>query len=524
MIPDHTSFRVPGMPDERGAEPIFFEHEVNGGLTVRGAATTEAFEAALASSRLDDVTSLTIDSKCTLPALPANAARLSRLTRVWIESPAFVEWSSLYRLSTIETLILDKRIGSIADGIATMRGLRRFEADRAKSLTALPNDFAGLALERAKVAEPLLDALVAATERMPTFLAASSAMLGVDRIGDRLTIGARSKLGARWARTSQADVLRHMHDLEQLDAVTEVFVDAGSELEAWPAPLPNARALRVKSPLLRDWVSVFASMPTLESLGLEGNAGGSLDGISRLTKLRALHVRAKGLVALPNDLADAPQLETVTVPAPLRAGLTALDDARRARRVTRALARFEAWLTEHAPDYLAGLAPGRTDFADAEVALGRPVPREVRALYAWRDGDRRDDGRFVFWRSFASLDDAVARWQQLGAMRRAGEWTHDGVQPPAVWSEGWFPLLRWDNGWHLVLDLDGSWGGPPGRVIDVWLKDTDRTIRAPDLASFLEALCDALAHGVTGEDDVALARAPAPLAGYPVRKTIRDAL
>ncbi|NOJ79609.1 SMI1/KNR4 family protein [Myxococcus xanthus] len=522
-LPDHTLFRTPGAPDEQGAGTIFFEHHANGALKVRGAATVAALEAAIASELLDGVTDLTIEAKCALPALPANADRLSALTRVCIASSAFVDWSSLYRLKRVERLIVDKDVSALGDGIAAMRGLRRFESDRAKKLVGLPNDFASLALERANVAAPLVDALVTATEAMPSFLIASRAELGVELADDALTVGARSKLGARWTGTSQADVLRHLRDSGRLAAITRVFLDAGSELSAWPTdvPLPSVRYLRVKSPELREWSSVLA-LEAIEVLSLEGSAGGVLDGLSRLPRLREFHVRSKGLDALPADLPEAPSLEEVVVPAPLRAGLAPFEEARRARRVTRALARFEAWLAEHVPHYLAGLAPGRTDFVDAEVTLGRPLPRELRALYAWRDGDRRDDGRFVFWRSFASLTDALARGAELGAMARAGEWKEGGVQPPAVWAERWFPVLRWDNGWHLVVDLSGSWRGPAGQVIDVWMKDNDRVVRAPDLATYLEAMVDALAHGVTTDGDVALRVQPTSARGYPIRKTVRD--
>jgi cell wall assembly regulator SMI1 len=523
-LPDHTLFQSPNAPDEQGAGPIFFERRVNGSLHVGGAATVAALEAAIASELLDDVTELSIGAKCSLPGLPANVTRLTALKHVWVESSAFVDWPSLYRLEWVERLTLGKDVTALGEGISAMRGLRLFVSEHAKHLTRLPSDFAELSLAQARVAAPLLDALVAATEAMPSFLVGLRTELGLKLADDSLTIGARSKYGARWQATSQAEVLRHLRDAGLLAGVKGVLLDAGSELEAWPAdvPLPGVRELSVKSPAFRGWESLLA-FAGLEVLVLLGSAGEGLDSVSRLSRLRELHLRGKGLAALPADLPEAPSLEVVAAPAKLRAGLAPFEEARRARRVTRALERFEAWLAEHAPDYLAGLAPGRTDFADAEAALGRPLPRELRALYAWRDGDRKEDGRFVFWRLFSPLAEALKRWSDLGAMARAGEWKKHGVQPPAVWSERWFPVLRWDNGWHLVVDLSGSWRGPAGQVIDVWMKDDDRTIRAPDLATYLEALVEALQRGVADDGDVALRVPPASAPGYPIRRTIRDA-
>ena len=59
------------------------------------------------------------------------------------------------------------------------------------------------------------------------------------------------------------------------------------------------------------------------------------------------------------------------------------------RDIRPVLERFEAWLSEHAPDYLAGLAPGLDDGAIAAHAAASPwdLPEEVAALYRWRDGD-----------------------------------------------------------------------------------------------------------------------------------------
>lgn len=191
-------------------------------------------------------------------------------------------------------------------------------------------------------------------------------------------------------------------------------------------------------------------------------------------------------------------------------------------RMEQALPKFESWLRRVRPNYLAQLRPGRVEFDSATEALGRPLPPELRALYAWRDGDPSGDGCLVPWRVFRSLDEAVARWRQLSAMADAGEWAERGVQPPGVWSRKWFPVLGWDNGRELCVDLEGSYRGPAGRVIEVWLKDRDRDVVAPDLGAWVDVLATFLDIGYQESGGDISPKGALYFRDFPVRKSITD--
>lgn len=191
-------------------------------------------------------------------------------------------------------------------------------------------------------------------------------------------------------------------------------------------------------------------------------------------------------------------------------------------RMEQALPKLESWLGRAMPAYLAQLRPGRTNFEAAAEALGRPLPPELRALYAWRDGDPSGDGRLVPWRIFRSLDEAVARWTALNAMADAGAWANGGAQPPGAWSRNWFPVLGWDNGRELCVDLEGSYKGPPGRVIEVWLKDRDRVVVAPDLGAWVDVLATFLDIGYTESDGDIAPKGALYFRDFPIRKSVTD--
>jgi cell wall assembly regulator SMI1 len=163
------------------------------------------------------------------------------------------------------------------------------------------------------------------------------------------------------------------------------------------------------------------------------------------------------------------------------------------------LARFESWLQEHAPDYMESLAPGLAEARIDEIGakLGFELPEPVRTLYRWRDGDPEEDGRLLFSRIFMPLESAIEQHRMLTEMLEVGEWADDsGRQAPSIWSPEWFPVFTWDNGFHLCVDMGGAYGGRPGQVVEVWLKDEDRSIVAPDLTSWLDAQVSSLEAGL----------------------------
>jgi hypothetical protein len=92
------------------------------------------------------------------------------------------------------------------------------------------------------------------------------------------------------------------------------------------------------------------------------------------------------------------------------------------------LTRFEQWLRVNAPPLARGLRPGASMelLAWADASLPRPLPSEVRLLFAWHDGS---EGGLFFNSDLLSLADAVRdRALFLEVSRREG-WA------PARWRE-----------------------------------------------------------------------------------------
>jgi hypothetical protein len=90
-----------------------------------------------------------------------------------------------------------------------------------------------------------------------------------------------------------------------------------------------------------------------------------------------------------------------------------------------ALRRLEAWLAEHAPGVLAELRPGASqrELAQAEEALGRPLPGSLRELLAWRDGQGEDCGHPLYDGQRLIPSAAVAECARAVALARAEEGT-----------------------------------------------------------------------------------------------------
>jgi hypothetical protein len=149
------------------------------------------------------------------------------------------------------------------------------------------------------------------------------------------------------------------------------------------------------------------------------------------------------------------------------------------------LTRFEQWLRVNAPPLARGLRPGASVelLAWADASLPRPLPSEVRLLFAWHDGS---EGGLFFNSDLLSLADAVRdRALFLEVSRREG-WA------PARWRESWLPLFaRANSDRPLVLDLETGWiferenqhGSEPEPVYR-------------DLVSWLETYVGALELGV----------------------------
>lgn len=142
-------------------------------------------------------------------------------------------------------------------------------------------------------------------------------------------------------------------------------------------------------------------------------------------------------------------------------------------------ARIERWFAENLPERALCLRPPATEaeLADAEHALGRPLPADVRASYRVHDG-QDDHGYDVMWLPYAyrlgSLAAIVAHHLDERAFQggivdeERMDWLDDAGEVRQVF---WHPdrvviagSPHWDYD-QLVLDFVPGPNGTPGQLI-----------------------------------------------------------
>ena len=197
-----------------------------------------------------------------------------------------------------------------------------------------------------------------------------------------------------------------------------------------------------------------------------------------------------------------------------------------------AIVRLDAWLRRYRPRYHAALCPGAADddIARAERAAGVALPADLRALLAWRDGQRRDAGEGILYGyRLMSLDDVVSCMRAMNERLAAGE-----LDLPGWWSPTWIPFLHNGAGDHICIDTGGCFGGRPGQVLEFWHDMESRTIVGPDAATWLAAVTASFEAGLwkvdeAGEfepfDDDAFDRFVAErIPGYPIERDATESL
>ncbi|WP_437723468.1 SMI1/KNR4 family protein [Sorangium sp. So ce861] len=174
--------------------------------------------------------------------------------------------------------------------------------------------------------------------------------------------------------------------------------------------------------------------------------------------------------------------------------------------VTRAWARIDAWLAEHAPPIAADLRPPATDEQIARLeALGFAYPDELAASLRVHDGQGPYFGQSALgtWAAH-SCDDIAGLWAMYGEQAADRSPVHDegiiadpGVRPRS-WHERWIPFAINGDGDALVVDVDPAPGGAVGQIVRLH-HDADGTrtcrLEAPSLATWLSELADQMEAG-----------------------------
>jgi cell wall assembly regulator SMI1/sugar lactone lactonase YvrE len=155
--------------------------------------------------------------------------------------------------------------------------------------------------------------------------------------------------------------------------------------------------------------------------------------------------------------------------------------------------RFEALLTEHAPDYLETLNPPAGDQTLSEATEALQGLGEVwLELHAWRDGA---SDWSALWQGleFLSLESSARIKQTMDELEADG--TFDKWAPNEWWNPGWVPIFDNRSYDTYVIDTEGCHGGEPGQILR-WSKDgPGRPAIAPSFGAWLEVFCDLVEEG-----------------------------
>ncbi|HBP16515.1 MAG TPA: hypothetical protein DEA08_01815, partial [Planctomycetes bacterium] len=178
-------------------------------------------------------------------------------------------------------------------------------------------------------------------------------------------------------------------------------------------------------------------------------------------------------------------------------------DAEQAATFNAAWERIERWLSRHAPEVLANLAPG-ADPADLDVfcdQLALELPPQVRALWLRHDGQLNDYPALFEFRWFRPLEEALAATRRTRGLEEF-DWEHE--LPPEVdttlYSRWWINFAGEAGGDDWFLDFSPSEEGTPGQVIEV-THNADVRVLAPSLTEFFQGIALALEAGLFEVDE-----------------------
>lgn len=156
-----------------------------------------------------------------------------------------------------------------------------------------------------------------------------------------------------------------------------------------------------------------------------------------------------------------------------------------------------------------GLKKGATkaQIAKLEKDLGVKLPPPY--VESLQIHESQQEGTDIIPDSFGSFyllgaKESVADWKVWNEVQDCGDFKNSKAKPdPGVandwWNRGWIPFASNGGGDHLCLDLAPAKKGHVGQIIEVRHDRDTRRILAPDFATWLSQLADALARGELDE-------------------------
>ncbi len=157
---------------------------------------------------------------------------------------------------------------------------------------------------------------------------------------------------------------------------------------------------------------------------------------------------------------------------------------------------IEAKLTELSPEAAAGLQPGATAEAIAQLerVLGAELPQDFRAAYQVHNGQLPNSPGLIESEELLSLPEIQVQWHIWKDLldsntfeNEQGPYTshpHPGIRND-WWNPLWIPITHDGSGNHYCLDLDPAPAGNRGQIIRMWHDDPERSLEAPSFTAWL---------------------------------------
>ncbi len=171
------------------------------------------------------------------------------------------------------------------------------------------------------------------------------------------------------------------------------------------------------------------------------------------------------------------------------------------------LERLDTVLRRQRPEYYATLLPEATpeEFRRLETALGTPVPDDLSALLAWKNGHPRKDlaRGYVYvgepiWGKYRlmSVEEIALSCEEMIEMLEGEEW-----DDPNWWHAGYIPFASDDGGDYLLIDTAAHLAALPGEVMDWAHAAPMRILICGSLRGFIESVVVALENGAASPEE-----------------------
>lgn len=171
--------------------------------------------------------------------------------------------------------------------------------------------------------------------------------------------------------------------------------------------------------------------------------------------------------------------------------------------VSDSISRIETWLAAHAPRILIeSLNAGATEseLSGLEAAVGKPLPKDYKALYRWRNGldeDADNFGSLFYGLSFIPLVRVAAAFQSRAQDSELCPpvYAQASVKADNVLNPYWLQLSFDGSHTWLCVDLDPAPAGSYGQIIFVDEVNESVFQVAESVAALLAQFADDLEQG-----------------------------